>query len=139
MLPPPPERWQAGSMTGRHGITLTTITLGASEPRRLAEFYSRLLDWPLEEGDETWVAVRDPDGGVGVAAQYEEHHVRPAWPGAAGEQQMQAHLEIRVDDLDAAAAYAVECGATVAAFQPQDDVRVCIDPAGHPFCLWIVS
>ena len=60
MLPPPPERWQAGSMTGRHGITLTTITLGASEPRRLAEFSSRLLDWPLEEGDETWVAVRDP-------------------------------------------------------------------------------
>jgi len=24
----------------------------------------------------------------------------------------------------------------VAAFQPQDDVRVMLDPAGHPFCLY---
>ena len=22
-------------------------------------------------------------------------------------------------------------------FQPQDDVRVYLDPAGHPFCLWV--
>jgi hypothetical protein len=22
-------------------------------------------------------------------------------------------------------------------FRPQDDVRVCLDPAGHPFCLWV--
>jgi len=26
-------------------------------------------------------------------------------------------------------------GARVAAFQPQDNVRVLLDPAGHPFCL----
>lgn len=128
-------------MTGRHGITLTTITLGAADAPALAQFYSRLLGWPLtaEESEPDWLSVRDPEGGVGIAVQYEEHHARPVWPGAPGEQQMQAHLEIRVDDLDAATAYAVECGATVAAFQPQDDVRVCIDPAGHPFCLWIVS
>ncbi len=30
-----------------------------------------------------------------------------------------------------------EAGATLAAFQPQDDVRVWIDPAGHPFCLYV--
>jgi hypothetical protein len=24
----------------------------------------------------------------------------------------------------------------VAAYQPQDDVRVLLDPAGHPFCLY---
>jgi len=28
-------------------------------------------------------------------------------------------------------------GATLADFQPQDDVRVYFDPAGHPFCLFI--
>ena len=50
---------------------------------------------------------------------------------------MMMHLEIRVDDLSAAAARAVELGATVAEFQPQDDVRVCLDPAGHPFCLYV--
>jgi hypothetical protein len=34
-------------------------------------------------------------------------------------------------------ATAVEAGARVARFQPQDDVRVLLDPAGHPFCLWV--
>jgi len=24
----------------------------------------------------------------------------------------------------------------LADFQPQEDVRVCLDPAGHPFCLY---
>lgn len=26
---------------------------------------------------------------------------------------------------------------TLAQFQPQDDVRVYLDPAGHPFCLFV--
>jgi hypothetical protein len=25
----------------------------------------------------------------------------------------------------------------LADFQPQQQVRVCVDPAGHPFCLWV--
>ena len=50
---------------------------------------------------------------------------------------MQLHLDIEVDDLDAGVAAAVALGATVAEFQPQDDVRVCLDPAGHPFCLFL--
>ena len=50
---------------------------------------------------------------------------------------MQLHLDIEVDDLDAAVALAAEAGATVAGFQPQDGVRVCLDPAGHPFCLFL--
>jgi hypothetical protein len=49
------------------------------------------------------------------------------------------HLEIRVDELASALAHAVECGATVADHQPQDDVRVCLDPSGHPFCLWLAG
>lgn len=61
-------------------------------------------------------------------------------PGALarfyGDQQMMIHLEIRVDHLEAAVAHAVRCGATLAEDQPQDEVRVCLDPAGHPFCLW---
>jgi hypothetical protein len=27
--------------------------------------------------------------------------------------------------------------AVLAAYQPQDDVLVYLDPAGHPFCLWV--
>jgi len=47
------------------------------------------------------------------------------------------HLEIAVDDLETSVAHAVAQGATLARFQPQEDVRVCLDPAGHPFCLFL--
>jgi hypothetical protein len=42
--------------------------------------------------------------------------------------------------VNAAVARAVELGATEASPQPADRdprrLRVMIDPAGHPFCLW---
>ena len=51
---------------------------------------------------------------------------------------MMMHLDIEVDDLAAAGAHAIAAGATLADFQPQDHVRVYLDPAGHPFCLWVI-
>ena len=50
---------------------------------------------------------------------------------------MMLHLDIKVDDLDAAGAHAVAAGAVVAEYQPQDDARVHLDPAGYPFCLYL--
>src|SRR3712207_7403627 len=50
---------------------------------------------------------------------------------------MMAHLDIEVDDLPAACARAAELGATLADHQPQEHVRVHLDPAGHPFCLYV--
>jgi hypothetical protein len=50
---------------------------------------------------------------------------------------MSMHLDIEVDDLEHAVAYAIEEGAELADFQPQDNVRVMLDPAGHPFCLYL--
>jgi hypothetical protein len=49
---------------------------------------------------------------------------------------MMIHLDIEVDDLERETARAVAEGARLAEFQPQDDVRVLLDPAGHPFCLY---
>jgi hypothetical protein len=49
---------------------------------------------------------------------------------------MTAHMEIATNDVAAAAEHAIACGATLADFQPQDDVRVMLDPDGHPFCLF---
>jgi hypothetical protein len=45
------------------------------------------------------------------------------------------HFDFQVGDLDSAVAEAVALGATVVATQPQENVRVLLDPAGHPFCL----
>ena len=37
------------------------------------------------------------------------------------------------------AGHAVACGAVLAEYQPQELVRVLLDPAGHPFCLWVAE
>jgi len=52
---------------------------------------------------------------------------------------MMLHLDIEVDDLAAAGEHAVAAGAVLADHQPQHDVRVYRDPAGHPFCLWVAE
>lgn len=120
-------------------LTLTTVNIGAPNPGALARFYSRLLDWPIAHEEPEFVVLRDPAGGVGISFQEESGYARPTWPSGPGDQQMQMHLEIQVDELAPAVEHAIASGATVAEFQPQDDVRVCLDPAGHPFCLWITS
>ena len=124
-------------MTQRPAMTLTATVLGAPDPRALARFYRRLLGWSLGSDEPGWVTLRPPGGGAGLSFQAEEAHVRPAWPAGPGDQQMQLHLDIEVDDLEAAGAQAVAAGAVPAEHQPQEDVRVYLDPAGHPFCLWV--
>ncbi|MFG2062112.1 VOC family protein [Micromonospora sp. NPDC048871] len=120
-------------------LTLTTVNLDSPDPAALARFYLRLLGWEIgvEQADD--VILRAPEGGVGLSFQRERAYVRPTWPAEPGRQQMSMHLEIGVEDLDAALDHALACGATLADYQPQDDVRVCLDPDGHPFCLWLMS
>jgi len=118
-------------------MKLTGIVLDAPDARELAGFYQRLLGWEVEQDEPNWVKLRAPGSGAGLSFQTEPAYVRPVWPAKPDAQQMLAHLDIEVDDLDAASARAVALGATVADFQPQDDVRVHLDPAGHPFCLWV--
>jgi catechol 2,3-dioxygenase-like lactoylglutathione lyase family enzyme len=120
-------------------IMVTTVTLGAPDASALAAFYRDLLGGEVVGDDPSWVVLRTPRSGVGIAFQQEDEYRAPVWPEQPGEQQMMVHLEIRVDDLDDGVAHALACGATLASYQPQDDVRVCVDPAGHPFCLWVES
>jgi len=116
---------------------LTTVTLSAPDPPALADFYQALLGWTRGEQEPGWVTLRAPGGGVRLAFHLDPGYVRPSWPTRPGHQQMMIHLDLQVDDLSAATARAVQLGARVADYQPQDDVRVCLDPAGHPFCLWV--
>ena len=118
-------------------MKLTSTVLDCPDARQLAAFYHRLLGWPLNADEPDWVTLRPEGGGPGLSFQTEPDYVRPTWPATDGAQQMMMHLDIEVDDLDAACAVALEAGAVLAEFQPQPDVRVFLDPAGHPFCLWI--
>ena len=117
-------------------MRLSATVLNAPDPRALGAFYARLLGWNIVENEEEWVMIRAPGGGAGLSFQIESIYVPPVWPAASGEQQMQLHLDIAVEDLKAAVEWACDAGATVAEVQPQEHVRVMLDPAGHPFCLF---
>ncbi len=116
---------------------LTSTVLAAPDPKALALFYQRLLGWPIAADEPDWVTLRPGDGRPGLSFQREERLAPPTWPAGPGDQQMQLHLDLEVDDLESSVAAAVAAGARMADFQPQEDVRVMLDPAGHPFCLWV--
>jgi catechol 2,3-dioxygenase-like lactoylglutathione lyase family enzyme len=102
----------------------------------LGRFYADLLGWEVVSEAADGCAVAPPDGVAYLGFQTAPDYVRPVWPTADGEQQMMLHLDFEVSDLARAVADALALGAQEADFQPQDDVRVMLDPAGHPFCLY---
>lgn len=124
-------------MTGSPQLSLATIVLDCPDAHALADFYRKLLAWEEKRSEADWVLIGSPEGGTKLSFQSETHYQPPVWPEQPGEQQKMLHLDISVDDLDAAGAHAVALGATLADFQPQKDVCVYLDPAGHPFCLFI--
>ncbi len=120
-------------------MMLSGIVLDSPDAQVLAGFYRRLLGWPVQQDEPGWVKLSPPDGGPGLSFQTEPTYQRPVWPAGPADQQMMVHLDIAVDDLDATSAHAVSVGAVVAEHQPQDDVRVHLDPAGHPFCFFLTE
>jgi catechol 2,3-dioxygenase-like lactoylglutathione lyase family enzyme len=118
-------------------FTLSATVLGAPDPRALAAFYRDLLGFSTTSEDDGWVTLASPAGGAGLSFQLERDHVRPVWPSGPDDPQMQFHLDIEVHDLESGVARAIDLGAEQAGFQPQEHVRVLLDPAGHPFCLYV--
>lgn len=112
--------------------------LSTRDARALAGFYQRLLGWTRVQDEPGWVVIHaDPTTpGHALSFHTDVEYVAPTWPSRSNEQLMMLHLDIATDELDAAVIHAVACGATVAGHQPQDDVRVMLDPDGHPFCLF---
>lgn len=121
----------------RRRLELATIVLDCRDANALADFYSRLLGWEITYREDDWVLMRNPDGGTGLSFQSEVWYEPPVWPEQEGHPTKMLHLDLWVDDLSGAVEHAVAAGATLAEFQPQDDVSVLLDPAGHPFCLFL--
>ncbi|TWD84215.1 catechol 2,3-dioxygenase-like lactoylglutathione lyase family enzyme [Kribbella amoyensis] len=129
-------------------LQVTSVTIMAPDPRALAEFYARLLGRevtstegprPGHPPEDGWAQLRATEDGVGPTLnfEYEERWKQPVWPADEGTQNATQHLDIWVNDLEAATKHALAGGATLAEFQPQETVRVLLDPAGHPFCLFL--
>lgn len=117
-------------------MNLAGTVLDSPDARKLADFYEQFLGWERTSNEPDWVVLRPPDGGTRLSFQTEPEYVRPVWPSTKDAQQMSIHLDVATDDVERSVRLAVELGATVAEWQPQDAVTVMLDPAGHPFCLF---
>ena len=115
--------------------SLSGIVLEARDPEELARFYSGLTGLSLVFVDEDVVAIGErANADFHLSFQRAPDHEPPRWPDPRSS--MQAHLHIKVADLDEAGRKALELGASRPEFQPAPDRhRVFADPAGHPFCL----
>lgn len=113
--------------------------LEAPDPIALAEFYSRLLGWPVSGSGPDERALNRPGTTSYLAVQRATAYEPPVWPPQVGTQGMQSHLDLEVADVEVATAQALALGARLARHQPQPDVRVLLDPAGHPFCLYLAT
>jgi catechol 2,3-dioxygenase-like lactoylglutathione lyase family enzyme len=110
--------------------------MDCGDAQAMADFYGPFLGWDVSYRDDNFVLMRDPAGGTGVSFQEYTEYEPPTWPEEPGQQWKMLHLDFKVDDLDAAVEHALACGARLAEFQGRDDLRVLLDPAGHPFCLF---
>jgi len=108
------------------------VVLDCPDPEAMAAFYGALLDWTLEQNDENTWFIR-AEYGDALGFQKVVGFTPPQWPGQDVPQQM--HLDVTVDDLDAAETAVLALGATRHEHQPGATFRVFLDPAGHPFCL----
>ncbi|HZM82357.1 MAG TPA: VOC family protein [Candidatus Limnocylindrales bacterium] len=133
-------------------IELRTVNLDCADPQAMARFYGGLLGWEPTAVEPDWVLMRNPQGGTGLSFQQTEDYQRPVWPEQADRQQKMIHLDLRVIPpgapdgfsaaegqaaLDAALKLAESLGGVLAEPQNRDDVRVVLDPAGHPLCLFL--
>ena len=102
-------------------IHLRTVVVDCEDGRRAANFYSKLLGWPI------------------TMEETEENYVRPVWPEEPGKPMKMLHLDFQVDDLREAEAHALACGAVKSPQQFLEDqgVIVFFDTEGHPFCLFL--
>jgi catechol 2,3-dioxygenase-like lactoylglutathione lyase family enzyme len=111
---------------------LAAVSLDSSDPAPLSVFYRELLGLQVVWDSDDFIALKG--AGVLLTIQRIEGHQPADWP--SGPVPKQVHLELAVDDLDAAEEQAIALGAGKPSTQPAADRwRVLTDPAGHPFCI----
>lgn len=122
-------------------IARRVIVFDARDIEAESTFWAGLLGGEVHRDDDWHSIVVGGDWIMGV--QHAPNHVAPQWP--KGPQQQQVHLDLHVDDLDAARRRAVELGGRElqAPARPADNpdgdelFTVYASPAGHPFCFGV--
>ena len=104
------------------------LVIDCPDPRALAAFWSALLDQPITYDSDHFVVVAASDTSSGLGFQLAPDSRPVTWPEPDVPQQM--HLDVMVDDVDAATPRVLALGA-----RSLHGDGVFADPAGHPFCL----
>ncbi len=113
-------------------VRLGSISLDCADPGPLAQFWAALLGGEVAFTSDHFVAVKTDR--MWLSAVKIDDYQAPSWPDNAHPKQI--HLDLAVDDLEAAQSDALRLGAVRPDVQPQPDrYVVLLDPAGHPFCL----
>lgn len=133
---------------------LRQVVLDGTDIRTLAEFYRQLLGYDYRPGDEPpapgaaepagldWLVLRDPAGRAALAFQQVDVLPAATWPDGPVPQQL--HLDLTVPttaELDRQHERALALGAVLLldrSADPEEPLRVYADPAGHPFCIFVV-
>ncbi len=122
------------------------IVLDGTDVRKLAEFHRRLFGLTYRPGDEEdngqdWLVLQNPRGGPQLAFQQVDKLPAATWPEPGIPQQL--HLDTcvpDVDELDVQHERALALGAELLLDRrddPDEQLRVYADPAGHPFCIFV--
>ena len=114
-------------------ITRQVVVFDAPDIDVESTFWAALLGGTVSSQNE-WHTVL-VDGEPRIDVQHAPNHVRPQWPDGAPQQ---VHLDLYVDDIEAAHAHALAVGAVLLQAAPTSrcpGFQVYEDPAGHPFCL----
>ena len=106
------------------------VVIDCPDPAALAAFYAELIGLPITWQEDDFVVIAPNDTTSGIAFQLAPDHQPPRWPDP--ERPQQFHLDVMVDDVDAAGPRVLALGARLLSDR---DGQVYADPAGHPFCL----
>jgi len=116
------------------------VVFDADDLAAESSFWAEVLGGTVDAEDD-WHTVF-VDGAPRVGVQLAPNHVPPEWPDGTPQQ---IHIDLWVDDFNAAHEEVMALGATVLKAAEQvppearDNYQVYADPAGHPFCLcWII-
>jgi predicted enzyme related to lactoylglutathione lyase len=112
-------------------LWVNNVTIDCVDARAQAAFYAALLDRKVVYDEGPWVVV-----GRTTKERTEPNLVFQRVPDPTpGKARM--HLDVHVDDLDAATARAESLGATRGMDVDEQGMswRVMTDPEGNPFCL----
>ncbi|QYG95740.1 VOC family protein [Iamia sp. SCSIO 61187] len=128
------------------------MVLDTTDARVLAEFYRQLLGYQYRAGDEPppaeepdpqgrdWLVLTGP-GGQRLAFQQVDEVAEPTWPDAAVPQQLHLDMGVRTaEELRRQHDRALALGARLLrdrSDDPDEELYVYADPAGHPFCIFV--